>query len=146
MGSPPGFHFAACMLVRVGLFYWKPCSYIPPPSPFWPLTAPVGLVATSRKCYATGLRGHWRCEDKMVIRMVLDSLFCICIGLLLRSHLVPQKRQGMLSCHWPVTKSFTVFAWDGGVALVCCVGVFISFTVMRKGISQLSMPCALTAA
>lgn len=72
-GSPPGSNFAARMLVRVALFYWESCSYILPRSPRWPLTAPVGLMSTSRKPSADvdAARLRWHCSTVWVLLALL---------------------------------------------------------------------------
>lgn len=73
MGSSPGFHLAACMLVGVGLFYWKPCSYIPA-CPFWPLTAPMGLMGTVHP----GSSWFWRSWVREDSKKVVTLLYLYC--------------------------------------------------------------------
>lgn len=74
MGSPPGFHFTASMLIRVALFYWKSCSYIP------------CLVLADLWQLPWGSRTHqgssnWLCS-RMLLAKMTHSSGRVCINLL----------------------------------------------------------------
>lgn len=80
-GSTPGFDFAACMLVRVAFFFFIgnlvqifPCS-----SPRWPLTAPMGLVGTSRKRDTAAFGGLVCMFAKVTLVELFSSLGSVCL-------------------------------------------------------------------